>query len=162
MSGQFRGSGQGAAVESTIIISNTPCAAASVCLRLKDSAPSFLRSLSNLSKMISLFRYTDLYDSDSFTVTLFRMPPHFRLPLHSHPNITIISKVLRGKVNVSTFTTSFTTNCTTAYLLITTAYLKLLGAARKSKRVDLQNSAARGDRWGGVLWRLHGRRWCQG
>jgi hypothetical protein len=49
-------------------------------------------------------RYADIYDSDTFSVTLFGIPPHSRLPLHAHPNMTVISMLVRGAVNASSFT----------------------------------------------------------
>jgi len=50
--------------------------------------------------------YADLYDSDAFSVTLFSLPPASTLPLHSHPNMTVISRVLLGSVNVTSFATA--------------------------------------------------------
>ena len=47
-------------------------------------------------------RFCDLYDSDAYSVVAFALPPKACLPMHSHPNITILSRVVRGSVQVST------------------------------------------------------------
>lgn len=48
-------------------------------------------------------RFCDLYDSDAYSVVAFALPPKACLPMHSHPNITILSRVVHGSVQVSTF-----------------------------------------------------------
>ena len=47
--------------------------------------------------------YADIYDNEAFSATVFSIPRNTTIPLHSHPNMTIITKVLLGSVNVSTF-----------------------------------------------------------
>jgi len=41
--------------------------------------------------------YSDLYDNDAFSMTLFSMPKGCTLPLHSHPNMTVFTKVCAAR-----------------------------------------------------------------
>jgi len=47
--------------------------------------------------------FVDVIDNDDFTVGIFLIPKGQRLPLHDHPGMTVLSKVLFGTLKVNSF-----------------------------------------------------------
>lgn len=48
-------------------------------------------------------QYTDVYDGDDFTVCMFQLPAGCRLPMHDHPDMHVLSKVLFGRLEVTAY-----------------------------------------------------------
>merc|ERR1739848_849841 len=47
--------------------------------------------------------YYHIYDSPDFTVGIFCIPENCDIPIHDHPDMTVYSKVLYGKVHVEAY-----------------------------------------------------------
>jgi len=47
--------------------------------------------------------YTEIVDADKYTICIFTLPAGARLPLHDHPNMVVLSKVLWGQMQVEAF-----------------------------------------------------------
>lgn len=47
--------------------------------------------------------YTDVYEGSDFTVCIFKLPAGARLPMHDHPRMTVLSKVLWGDMAVTAY-----------------------------------------------------------
>ncbi|EGC34946.1 hypothetical protein DICPUDRAFT_152760 [Dictyostelium purpureum] len=47
--------------------------------------------------------YYPLLENEKFTLAIFAFPPHTKIPIHDHPQMTVLSKVLYGKVNCKSF-----------------------------------------------------------
>jgi len=47
--------------------------------------------------------FVPLHESDQFTIAMFLFPPHAKMPLHNHPGMNVLSRVLYGKLQVRSF-----------------------------------------------------------
>lgn len=47
--------------------------------------------------------YLRLHESPVFSMGVFRFPTAAVIPLHNHPNMTVVSKLLYGKIHVRSF-----------------------------------------------------------
>ena len=70
---------------------------------LYPSLPSHQGSVDNLPWKYGDIAYIDLYSEKDFTITAFVLPPHTAIPLHDHPYMAVLSRVLYGSVHVKTF-----------------------------------------------------------
>jgi hypothetical protein len=57
------------------------------------------RDLADIKRIV----YTDIVESDKYTMCIFTLPTGAKLPLHDHPHMTVLSKVLWGEMKVTAF-----------------------------------------------------------
>ena len=47
--------------------------------------------------------YLGIVENADYAIAAFVLAPHARIPLHDHPNMTVLSKVVRGSLRVTSF-----------------------------------------------------------
>ena len=47
--------------------------------------------------------YLGIVENDEYAIAAFLLEPHARIPLHDHPGMTVLSKVVRGSLRVTSF-----------------------------------------------------------
>ena len=47
--------------------------------------------------------YLGIVENDEYAIAAFLLEPHAKIPLHDHPGMTVLSKVVRGSLRVTSF-----------------------------------------------------------
>lgn len=87
---------------------------------LDKSLSPILGSLKNIeendlgerSKTTNEVGYTEIYISNNFHMTVFQIPPGKMIPLHDHPGMCVITKLLQGELESLSYTRKGNTKAT--------------------------------------------------
>ncbi|KAJ8599975.1 hypothetical protein CTAYLR_010578 [Chrysophaeum taylorii] len=75
---------------------------------IKDLMDAIDEAELNLDAACALMReaqvaYVPVVETDEFHICLFLLAPHASIPLHDHPGMTVLSRVLRGSMRVTSY-----------------------------------------------------------